>query len=71
MKLGILYTICGSMALVGSIEGIRLTIIGIEPHSITTFAEIFFGILIGLWLLPEGLHRIRETIYEWKAKHEN
>ena len=68
MKLGILYTIGGSMALIAAIGLIILAIIpseGTVPHMITIVGRVIFALFLGLYMLPRGLLRVRE------AKHES
>ena len=67
MKLGILYTIGGSIAFIGVIMGILFPFIFPEdaPHIITIIGKVVLALFLGLYMLPRGLIRIRE------AKHES
>ena len=67
MKLGILYAIGGSMALLAAIGLIILAVIpfeGTAPHIITIVGRVIFALFLGLYMLPRGLLRIREAKYE-------
>jgi len=67
MKLGILYTVGGSLALIAVVGLIILAIVPLEgttPHIITIVGRVIFALFLGLYMLPRGLLRIREAKYE-------
>ena len=71
MKLGILYIVGGSMALIVAIGLITMAIIpfeGTAPHIITIVGRVIFALFLGFYMLPRGLLRIREARHESQAR---
>ena len=64
MKLGILYTVGGSIALTAAFGLVILAIVpfeGTAPHIITVVGRVIFALFLGFYMLPRGLLRIREA----------
>jgi len=71
MKLGILYTVGGSMALIAAVGLIALAIIGsgeAAPHIIVITGRVIFALFLGLYMLPRGLLKLRKTKHESQSR---
>ena len=74
MKLGILYTVGGSMALIAAVGLVTLAIIpfeGTASHIVTIVGRVIFALFLGFYMLPRGLLRIRKARYSKEVKHES
>jgi len=65
MKLGILYTASGSIALIVAVGFIISAIGGTAMPIGFVIGRVIFALFLGLYMLPRGLLKIRE------AKHES